>query len=87
MSEFSFHLSERTQRAILHDPQLPDSPTFGDIRAALLRLDAAEAAEKVAQTTETRDKKKVSHEAEKAAGLRSTGGVLYSEIGLAPLPK
>lgn len=40
---FQYHLSERTTRQLLRDPQLPNDPTFGDTRAALARLDAQEA--------------------------------------------
>lgn len=42
MIEFQFHLSERTTRALLRDPLLPDYPSFTDIRAALARLEATE---------------------------------------------
>lgn len=40
LEPFSFHLSERTTLTILRDPLLPAAPTFADIRAALLRMDA-----------------------------------------------
>ena len=40
---FTFHLSEKTVRQLLRDPQLPQVPTFQDIREALSRLEAQEA--------------------------------------------
>lgn len=41
---FAFHMSERTARKLLRDPLLPSNPSFEDVRAALARLDAQEAA-------------------------------------------
>jgi len=39
MIHFYLHLSERTMRELLADPETPDKPTFADFRAALRRAD------------------------------------------------
>lgn len=43
MIEFQLHLTEKTVRELLRDPQLPNNPDFDDVRRALKRLDLKEA--------------------------------------------
>lgn len=38
IEQFKLHLSERTTMRLLRDPQLPDAPTFRDMRNALARI-------------------------------------------------
>ena len=40
MNNFQYHLTEKTMRELLRDPQLPDNPSFTELRQALARLDA-----------------------------------------------
>lgn len=48
LENFQLHLTERTLRELFRDPELPDNPTFKDMRTALARLDAKEAANQAA---------------------------------------
>lgn len=59
LGPFAFHLRESTARALLRDPELPARPTFEEMRAALLRLDAQEKQEAEARKPEpaTRDQR------------------------------